>query len=542
MARFAYTPGFLSGVAVAGLTTAVARVGGTTLLSRVLGFVRDLLIARLFGADAATDAFFVAFKVPNLLRRLFAEGAFAAALVPVLQQYRETRPAADLTELVDRAAGTLALVLFAVTALGVLAAPLLVLAFAPGFAADAGTHALAADMLRLTLPYLLFIGLTAFAGAILNTHERFGVPAFTPVLLNLVLIACALWLAPRLDEPVMALAWGVLLAGMVQLAFQVPFLARLGLLPRPLPGFRHAGVRRIGRLMGPALFGVSVAQLALLIDTLLASFLAAGSISWLYYSDRLVEFPLGILGAALGTVILPRLARCGGAAHRAEFSRTLDWALRWVLLLGVPASLGLMLLAGPVLAALFLSASFGPGDVAMARESLIAYAAGITGFMAVKALVPGYYGRQDVRTPVRVALVAMVVNLALSLALMFPFGHGGLAAATSVAALLNGGLLLAGLLRAGIYRPASGWTALLLRALAANLAMVLLLGWLAGPTSAWLDADAAGRVLRLALIIGAGAVAYGGTLLLLGVRPRHLREPSQAAGRDSPEGGSTGGL
>jgi putative peptidoglycan lipid II flippase len=528
------------------LTASIAKVGSTTLLSRVLGFVRDLLIARLFGADAATDAFFVAFKVPNLLRRLFAEGAFAAALVPVLQQYRAARSAVDLRDFVDRAAGTLALVLFAITGLGVAAAPVFVLVFAPGFAADADTHELAAGMLRLTLPYLFFIGLTAFAGSILNTYERFGVPAFTPVLLNLVLIGCALWLAPRLSEPVMALAWGVLLAGLVQLAFQVPFLGRLGLLPRPRLGFRHPGVRRMGRILGPALFGVSVAQLALLIDTLLASFLATGSISWLYYSDRLVEFPLGILGAALGTVILPRLARPGalGAADNGDtaFSRTLDWALRWVLLLGVPASIGLMLLAGPVLATLFLSGSFGAGDVAMARQSLIAYAAGLTGFMAVKALVPGYYGRQDVRTPVRIALVAMVVNLALSLALMLPFGHGGLAAATSVAALLNAGLLLAGLLRAGVYRPAPGWSALLPRALAANLAMALLLWWLAGPTADWLGAAGVGRVLRLALVIGAGAVAYGGALLLLGVRPKHFREPAHAVAHDGAGDSAAGGL
>lgn len=528
------------------LAAAIARVGSTTLLSRVLGFVRDLLVARLFGADAATDAFFVAFKVPNLLRRLFAEGAFAAALVPVLEDYRQARSAADLKDFADRAAGSLALVLFALTALGVLAAPLLVLAFAPGFAADAETHALSAAMLRLTLPYVFFIGLTAFAGSILNTYERFGVPAFTPVLLNLVLIACALWLAPRLHEPVMALAWGVLLAGLAQLAFQLPFLARLGLLPRLRLGFRHPGVRRIGRLMGPALLGVSVAQLALLIDTLLASFLATGSISWLYYADRLVEFPLGILGAALGTVILPRLARCGalGAASGAgaDFSRILDWALRWVLLLGVPASLGLMLLAGPVLATLFLSGSFGAGDVAMARQSLVAYAVGLTGFIAVKALVPGYYGRQDVRTPVRIALLAMVANLVLSLVLMFPFGHGGLAAATSIAALLNGGLLLAGLMRAGVYRPAPGWRPLLLRALLANLAMALLLWWLAGPTAAWLTADGLARVLRLALVIGTAVVAYGATLLVLGVRPRHLREPPQAVGDDHARGNAATGL
>jgi putative peptidoglycan lipid II flippase len=520
---------------VAGLTTAIAKVGSTTLLSRMLGFVRDLLIARLFGADAGTDAFFVAFKIPNLMRRLFAEGSFATALVPVLQQYRDARDRADLQEFVDRAAGTLALALFGVTALGVLAAPLVVLAFAPGFAADTDTHELAAAMLRLTLPYVFFIGLTAFAGGILNTYERFSIPAFTPVLLNLVLIACALWLAPRLAEPVTALAWGVLLAGMVQLAFQLPFLARVGLLPRPRIGFHHPGVRRLGRLMGPALFGVSVAQLALLIDTLLASFLASGSISWLYYSDRLVEFPLGILGAALGTVILPRLARCGhlGAetSPRSEFSRTLDWALRWVLLLGVPASIGLMLLAGPVLATLFLSGTFGPVDVAMARQSLVAYATGLIGFMAVKALAPGYYGRQDMRTPVQIAVVAMLVNLGLSLTLMFPFGHGGLALATSVAALLNGGLLLVGLMRTGVYRPAPGWPLLLLRALTANLAMSLLLLWLAGPTAGWLDADGAGRVLRLAGIIGAAGLVYGATLLALGLRPQHFREPSKAVER-----------
>ena len=510
---------------MAKLSASIAKVGATTLLSRVLGFVRDLLVARLFGADGATDAFFVAFKVPNLLRRLFAEGAFAMALVPVLQQYREARSAADLRTFIDRAAGSLAVLLFAVTALGVLAAPLFVLLFAPGFAADTSTHELAAAMLRLTLPYLFFIGLTAFAGGILNTYERFGVPAFTPVLLNLVLIGCALWLAPRMAEPVMALAWGVLFAGMVQLAFQLPFLARLGLLPRPRLGLGDEGVRRIGRLMGPALFGVSVGQLALLIDTLLASFLAAGSISWLYYSDRLVEFPLGILGTALGTVILPRLAQRSGASCRAEFSATLDWALRWVLLLGVPASLGLIMLAGPLLATLFLSGEFGTRDLLMARQSLMAYALGLMGFLAVKALAPGYYGRQDMRTPVRIALVAMLVNLGLSLALMFPFGHGGLALATSIAALLNGALLLAGLLRSGVYRPAPGWTALLLRALAANLGMAGVLWWLAGPLAGWVAADGGARVMRLALLIGAGGLVYGGVLLLLGLRLRHVREP-----------------
>jgi putative peptidoglycan lipid II flippase len=412
----------------------------------------------------------------------------------------------------------------------VLAAPLVVLAFAPGFAADPDTHRLATAMLRVTLPYLFFIGLTAFAGGVLNTYERFGVPAVTPVLLNLVLIACALWLAPRLAEPVTALAWGVLLAGLAQLAFQLPFLARAGLLPRPRLGFRDPGVRRIGRLMGPALLGVSVAQVALLIDTLLASFLATGSISWLYYSERLVEFPLGILGVALGTVILPRLAQRSGAGARAEFSLTIDWALRWVLLLGLPATLGLALLAGPVLTTLFLSDAFGAADVAMARQSLVAYAAGLTGLMAVKVLAPGFYSRHDMRTPVRIALVAMLANLVLSVGLVFPFGHGGLAVATSIAALLNGGLLLTALLRLGVYRPTAGWPMLLLRAGAANLAMALLLWWLTGDTGQWLAAESHSRVPRLAGLIAAGAGVYVGTLVLLGLRPRHVREPASATG------------
>ncbi len=518
------------------LSLSIAKVGAATLLSRVLGFVRDLLIARLFGADGATDAFFVAFKVPNLLRRLFAEGAFAMALVPVLQEYREARSGAELKSFIDRAAGTLMVLLLGVTALGVLAAPILVLVFAPGFAADATTHELATAMLRLTLPYLFFIGLTALAGGILNTYERFGVPAFTPVLLNLVLIGCALWLAPRLAEPMLALAWGVLLAGLIQLAFQLPFLMRLGLLPRPRLGLSDAGVRRIGRLMGPALLGVSVAQLALLMDTLLASFLTTGSISWLYYSDRLVELPLGILGAGLGTVILPQLAQRNDASFRAEFSATLDWALRWVLLLGVPASAGLIMLAGPVLATLFLSGAFGERDLLMARQSLVAYSLGLLGFLLVKALAPGYYARRDMRTPLRIALVAILVNLVLSLALMFPFGHGGLALATSVAALLNGALLLVGLMRAGVYLPESGWRTLLLRALAANCCMVATLWWLAGPLSGWIAADAGGRVPWLAASIGAGALVYGGTLLLLGLRLRHLREPHATFPQPEPGG------
>ena len=508
---------------MAPIAASLAKVGGNTLISRILGFVRDLVVARVFGADAATDAFFVAFRIPNLMRRLFAEGAFSLAFVPVLSEYRAQRGPAELRRFVDDAAGTLGLALLVVTVLGILGAPLLVLAFAPGFADDPGQRVLAADMLRLTFPYLLFISLTALAGGILNTFGRFGVPAFTPVLLNLVLIACALWLAPHMERPIVALAWGVLIAGVVQLAFQLPFLARLGLLPRPRFNPRDAGVRRMLGLIGPSLLGVSVAQINMLLSTLLASFLAAGSISWLYYADRLMEFPLGVLGVALGTVMLPKLSREHVGQSSEAFSRTLDWALRWVLLLGLPAALGLALLAGPLFATLFYSDAFGmPTTCTWPAQALTAYGFGVLGFLGVKILAPGYYARQQTRAPVRIALVSMLVNLILSLALMWPLGHAGLALATTLAALVNAGLLLRGLRRDGVYRPSRAGGGFWPRGSAPGLVMALLLGWGCPPTEAWLALGHGARALELLTWIGLGALAYGVSLLALGLRPRDL--------------------
>jgi len=507
---------------VTSLSASAVKVGGNTLLSRLLGFARDLIIARLFGADSGTDAFFVAFKVPNLMRRLFAEGAFAMAFVPVLNEQRKRHDRAGLKAFVDGVAGTFGAILLLITALGIVAAPLLVLLVAPGFAQDAGQAALTAELLRLTLPYLLFIGLTAFAGGILNTYGRFGVPAFTPVLLNLSLILCAVLLAPLLQRPILALAWGVLIGGIAQLAFQIPYLARLGMLPRPRFRPRDPGVRRMLRLITPALLGVSVTQLSLLIDTLLASFLTTGSISWLYYSDRLMEFPLGILGVALGTVILPRLSRKHAASSPRAFSSTLDWALRWVLMLGLPASLGLFTLAGPIIATLFHSGAFTAHDVLMAERSLMAYALGLAAFIGVKVLIPGFYGRHDVKTPVRIAALAMATNLVLSLILMWPLGHAGLALATIIAALLNAALLLHSLLRQGIYRPLPGWGLLLARCLMACGVMVALLWLASGPTSGWLGLSGVEGALRLSLLLLLGAGSYAATALVLGVRPRHL--------------------
>ncbi|NCA69225.1 MAG: murein biosynthesis integral membrane protein MurJ [Sphingobacteriia bacterium] len=507
---------------MASLAAAIAKVGSNTFLSRVLGFVRDLVVARIFGADAGTDAFFVAFKIPNFMRRLFAEGAFSMAFVPILNEYKQTRGRTALKAYIDAVAGTLGAVLLLVTLLGILGAPLLILLFAPGFIQEPSQLALATEMLRLTFPYLLFISLTAFAGGILNTYERFGIPAFTPVLLNISLILCAVYLAPLMERPIVALAWGVLIAGVAQLAFQLPFLARLDLLPRPRLALKDPGVRKTMKLMVPALLGVSVGQISLLLDTLLASFLVTGSISWLYYSDRLMEFPLGILAVALATVILPRLSQRHAAADPVAFSHTMDWALRWVLLLGVPCAVGLLVLAGPLIATLFFSGAFGAHDVQMARLSLMAYAIGLVGFMGIKVLAPGYYARQDMRTPVRIAVIALVVNMVFNLILMLPFGHAGLATATTIAALTNASLLLHGLLRARIFQPSAIWIGLLIKALIANLLMGLLVWYGAGATADWFDLDLGERIWRLLMWILIGAAVYATTLLALGIRPRHF--------------------
>lgn len=501
----------------------MAKVGGNTFLSRISGFVRDLVLAHVFGANAYTDAFFVAFKIPNFLRRLFAEGAFAVAFVPVLAEYKAKRTFEELRLFVNHVAGTLAGVLLPVTAFGVLAAPLLVMLFAPGFWGEEGKLQLTAEMLRLTFPYLLFISLTAFAGGILNTYGRFGVPAFTPILLNLSLIASALWLTPCMHQPIMALAWGVFIAGVVQYLFQLPFLRGVGLLPRFHWAPRDEGVRRILKLMVPALFGVSVTQLNLLLDTLIASFLVSGSISWLYYSDRLVEFPVGILGVALGTVILPNLSHKHASESPEGFSRTLDWGLRWVLLLGLPAAVGLLMLAGPMIATLFQSRVFDAHDVAMAQRSLMAYSFGLVPFILIKVLAPGYYARQDTRTPVRYAVAAMATNMTLNIILAFPLAHAGLALATSLAAWLNASLLFRGLLRSEVYRPQAGWGSLILRALVACAVMAGVLWWGGDGLEGWLHLGSWRRAGLLAWWILVGVAVYSAVLLMLGVRLRHFR-------------------
>lgn len=509
--------------AKSGLLRSSVVVSVMTMLSRVLGMVRDMVVAAYFGSSPAADAFFIAFKIPNFMRRLFAEGAFAQAFVPVLSEYRAQRSLAEVKQLVDRVAGTLGLTLTAITALGVVASPYLIMLFAPGFRGEPAKLALAGELLAITFPYLLLISLTAFCGGILNSYGRFAVPAFTPVLLNLCMIGATLFLTPYFDQPVMALAWGVFVAGLAQLLFQLPFLARIQLLPFPRPNRHDEGVKRIMRLMVPALFGVSVSQINLLLDTVLASFLKTGSVSWLYYADRLSELPLGAFGIAIGTVILPSLSRHHAGDDPKAFSATIDWALRMVLLLGVPAALALAILSEPLIASLFHYGKMTERDVVQSANALEAYSLGVLTFMLIKVLAPGFFARQDLKTPVRIAIQCMLANMAFNLVLIWPLQHVGLALATSLSSMLNTALLFWGLHKTGVYRPGPGWGLFGLRLLAGCAAMAALVWWLNAPSAEWFAWGWQRRAWELSLLVGGGIGAYAGAMVLLGLRMRHLR-------------------
>jgi len=512
------------------LLKSTATVGGATILSRILGFVRDVVLAKMFGASGETDAFFLAFRIPNFMRRLFAEGSFSLAFVPVLSEYKANGDREALRDLIDHVTGTLTAILLVITSIGIFAAPLVLSIFAPGWLADDRPEFnLSAGMLRITFPYILLISLTALAGGILNTFERFLIPALTPVLLNLSLIAAALLLADHMAVPVTALAWGVLLAGFAQLLLQIPALMRMGLMPRPRWGWRHSGVRRILKLMIPTLFGSSVAQVNLLIDSIIATFLVTGSVSWLYYSDRLLEFPLGVFGIALATVILPNLSQKHARASTAEFSATLDWALRLAVLITVPAAVGLVILAQPILITLFQYDAFQAEDVRMSAYSLVAYSTGLPAFIAVKVLAPGYYARQDTSTPVKIAIAAMGTNMLLNLVFVglllnkdFEGPHAGLALASSVAAYLNAILLYRGLRKREVYQPEKGWVGLWISVILACATMGALLVFMTHDIDSWLQANAILRVKNLGLIILFGVILYVFTTMLTGVKKHHL--------------------
>lgn len=498
-------------------------VSAMTMLSRVMGLVRDVVVATFLGAGSGADAFFVAFKIPNFLRRLFAEGAFNQAFVPVLSEYSTQRSKQEIRELLNAVAGSLTAILALITALAMLGAPWLVWVFAPGFGRDPEKLAMTADMLRLTFPYLLLISLTAFSGSVLNTWNRFAVPAFTPVLLNLSLIGAALLLMPLMEEPAMALAWGVLIAGAAQLVFQVPFLLRLGLLPTPWPNFAHEGVKRILKLMAPALFGVSVSQINLLLDTVLASLLTAGSVSWLYYSDRLVELPLGVFGVAIGTIILPALSKRHAEQSTEHFSAMLDWAIRVVLLLGVPAALALAVLAEPFLITLFHYGAMTDNDIQMAAMSLRAYAFGLVAFMLIKVLAPGFFARQDTKTPVKVGIIAMVANMVFNLLLIWPLAHAGLALATALSAFLNAGLLGYLLYRQKVLIFQPGWGRYAVQLVGGSALMSSALYLVAPDWQAWLEFELWQRIYWVAGLVVLGGGLYFAWLTALGLRLRHFK-------------------
>ena len=517
------------------LLKSTATVGSATILSRILGFVRDVVLARMFGASGETDAFFLAFRIPNFMRRLFAEGSFSLAFVPVLSEYKANGDRQALRDLIDHVTGTLAAILLVITSIGIFAAPLVLSIFAPGWLVDDRPEFnLSAGMLRITFPYIMLISLTALSGGILNTFERFLIPALTPVLLNISLIAAALLLAEHLELPVTALAWGVLVAGFAQLLLQVPALMRLGLMPRPRWGWRHSGVRRIMKLMIPTLFGSSVAQVNLLFDSIIATFLVTGSVSWLYYSDRLLEFPLGVLGIALATVILPSLSQKHAQASTAEFSATLDWALRLAVIITMPAAVGLVILSGPILITLFQYDAFQPEDVRMSAYSLVAYSAGLPAFITVKVLAPGYYARQDTSTPVKIAIMAMVSNMLLNLLFVglllhkgFEGPHAGLALASSAAAYLNAILLFRGLRKREVYTPERGWIRIWIAVLLACITMGALLLFMTHDTDSWLQAGVALRVKNLALTITFGVLVYIFTCMVVGLKKHDLLRGSK---------------
>jgi len=503
-----------------------AMTGAMTMVSRVVGLLRDICFAFVLGDKPGADAFFVAFKVPQFLRRLFAEGAFSQAFVPVLSEYRVNGSQAAVKELVDRVCGCLGVTLIALTSLVVLFAPVFTMFFAPGFYLNSPEkYQLTSEMVRITFPYLLLISMTGFAGAILNSYDRFMVPAVTPVLLNISLIFAAMVMMPWFEEPVMALAWGVLLAGSLQMVFQLPFLARLQMLPSPKMDFADPGVKRILTLMVPALFGVSVSQLNLFLDTIIASFLPTGSVSWLYYSDRLYELPLGVIAIAVGTVILPSLSRDHARDDSSQFSAKLDWGLRVILLLSLPAALALFILAKPILITLFFYGShWSENGVQMSAYSLQAYSLGLLAFMAVKVLVPGYYARQDMKTPVKIGIIAMASNMILNLLFVVPLyhwyqiGHVGLAAATTVAAFINAGLLLKGLLREGVFHFSPGWWKLTGRMVLASAAMGAVLLLSLQYFHQWLHWQWYERGACLFLICLAGLFSYFASLFILGMR------------------------
>ena len=506
-----------------------AIVSGMTILSRITGLIRDMAFAQFLGASVFADAFFVAFRIPNFLRRIFAEGAFSASFVPVYTEKETLGTEQEIRRFLDVLCGRLGLVLLLVTLGGIALAPWVVRVLAPGFGEDPIKFAATVDALRFTFPYIFCISLVAMAAGILNARDRFAVPALTPILLNLSLIGAVFVLIPHFPNAAVALAVGVLIAGLIQLLFQVPFLIKVGRLPRPRlhdSGLTAAktsdGISKVFRLMLPAAFGASIAQINLLVNTLLASFLVTGSVSWLYYADRLMEFPLGVFGIALGTVLLPNLSGQYAVGATREFSDTLDWALRCGLLVAIPAAASLAVLAVPLMVVLFHYGAFTVVDVAHSAQALVGFSVGLSGYVSVRVLAPGYFARQDTKTPVRAGVFSLIANTVFGVILVFHFQHVGLAVATSIAGLLNATLLYWWLRRDGVYHPLPGWSRFLWQVFAATTVMSAVLWYGCSENTTWLEAAIGQRISMLLALIGIGFGVYIAALYLFGMRVHQM--------------------
>lgn len=507
------------------LVKSTSTVAVFTLLSRIMGFVRDIILATIFGAGGLFDAFVVAFKLPNFLRRLFGEGAFSQAFVPILADYRVNHTEMETQSFVNHVSGTLAFYVSCVVILAEIFAPTIIMIFAPGFFHDPARFLVTVHLLRIMFPYLLLIVLTAMAGAILNTCGVFAAPAFTPVLLNVALVSVALCWAPFSATPIDTLAWGVIIGGFAQLLIQIPFLKKVQLLPRFRLGFRDPGVLRVMKRMLPALFGVSVAQIGLLIDNVFASFLPKGSISWLYYSDRLIYFPLGIIGVALATVVMPYLSKNHAEKDEVVFSATLDWAIRCTLFIGLPSAVGLFVLAGPILSTLIHYGKFNSNDVIMTAKSLRAFSVGLPAFMLIKILASAFYSRQNIGTPVRIGVCVLIVNIILNAILIFPLKHAGLALATSLSSSVNAGILWILLVQRNIFSPGHVWKKTIFQLVVSNGVMAICIYLLAGSISPWLTWSPIMRIGHLLMVLCAGMASYFFMLGITGVRVRHFRSP-----------------
>lgn len=500
------------------LLKSLAAVSSMTMFSRVLGFARDAIVARIFGAGMATDAFFVAFKLPNLLRRIFAEGAFSQAFVPILAEYKSKQGEEATQVFVAYVSGLLTLALAVITALGILAAPWVIMVTAPGFADSADKFALTSQLLRITFPYILLISLTSLAGAILNTWNRFSVPAFAPTLLNVSMIGFALFAAPYFHPPVLALAWAVVAGGILQLFYQLPHLKKIGMLVMPRVNFKDSGSLRVVKQMGPAILGVSVSQISLIINTIFASFLVSGSVSWMYYADRLMEFPSGVLGVALGTILLPSLSKSFASGNHEEYQSLMDWGLRLCFLLALPSAVALGILSKPLTVSLFQYGKFSAFDALMTQRALIAYSVGLIGLIVVKVLAPGFYSRQDIKTPVKIAIATLIITQAMNLAFIGPLKHAGLSLSIGLAACLNAGLLYWQLRKRKIFIPRPGWRVFLLRLAAAVMVMALVLLGMMQVMPEWSQGSMVWRLMRLLAVVVAGIAAYFATLTALGFR------------------------